>query len=128
MPIGENIKQLRANKGLTQEGFARETGISRSYLSDLENNRKSPTIETLEKIARKMNTSLKFLIGGSETMRGVYDLDQQQWYPDDISVDFNIIETRYATVSANSREEAEEIYRENPDDYQDFESKIEVYK
>ena len=128
MPIGENIKQLRTNKGLTQEGFARETGISRSYLSDLENNRKSPTIETLEKIARKMNTSLKFLIGGSETMRGVYDLDQQQWYPDDISVDFNIIETRYATVSANSREEAEEIYRENPDDYQDFESKIEVYE
>ena len=61
-------------------------------------------------------------------MRGVYDLDQQQWYPDDISVDFNIIETRYATVSANSIEEAEEIYRENPDDYQDFESKIEVYK
>ena len=61
-------------------------------------------------------------------MKGTYDLDEQQWYPDDISVDFNIIETRYATVSANSREEAEEIYRENPDDYQDIESKIEVYK
>ena len=82
MLIGENIKQLRANKGLTQEGFARETGISRSYLSDLENNRKSPTIETLEKIARKMNTSLKFLIGGSETMTGTYDMDQQQWFPE----------------------------------------------
>ena len=62
MLIGENIKQLRKSKGLTQESFANETGISRSYLSDLENNRKSPTIETLEKIARKMNTSLKFLI------------------------------------------------------------------
>ena len=57
-----------------------------------------------------------------------YDLNQQQFYPDDRSIDFNIIETRYATVSANSREEAEEIYRENPDDYQDIESKIEVYK
>lgn len=61
-------------------------------------------------------------------MTGTYDLDEMQWYPDDISVDFNIIETRYATVSANSREEAEEIYRENPDDYQDVKSKIEVYK
>ena len=81
MLIGENIKRLRADKGLTQELFAKETGISRSYLSDLENNRKSPTIETLEKIARKMNTSLKFLIGGSETMTGTYDMDQQQWYP-----------------------------------------------
>ena len=61
-------------------------------------------------------------------MKAVYDSNQQQFYPDDRSIDFNIIETRYATVSANSREEAEEIYRENPDDYQDFESKIEVYK
>lgn len=61
-------------------------------------------------------------------MRGIYDLDNQQFYPDDRSIDFNIIETRYATVSANSREEAEEIYRENPDDYQDIPSKVEVYK
>jgi len=61
-------------------------------------------------------------------MRGIYDLDNQQFYPDDRSIDFTIIETRYATVSANSKEEAEEIYRENPDDYQDIESKIEVYK
>ncbi|MGH2110091.1 hypothetical protein [Jeotgalibaca porci] len=61
-------------------------------------------------------------------MRGIYDLDNQQFYPDDRSIDFSIIETRYATVSANSREEAEEIYRENPDDYQDIPSKVEVYK
>lgn len=61
-------------------------------------------------------------------MRGIYDLDNQQFYPDDRSIDFNIIETRYATVSANSREEAEEIYRENPDDYQDAPSNVEVYK
>ena len=61
-------------------------------------------------------------------MRGIYDLDNQQFYPDDRSIDFSIIETRYATVSANSREEAEEIYREYPDDYQDIPSKVEVYK
>ena len=64
MDVGTKIKNLRKNKGLTQEGFARETGISRSYLSDLENNRKSPTIETLEKIAKKMNTFLYISIGG----------------------------------------------------------------
>lgn len=83
MQIGGNIKRIRMNKRLTQDEFSKETGISRSYLSDLENNRKSPTIETLEKIARKMNTSMKFLIGGSETMRGVYDLDEMQWFPAD---------------------------------------------
>lgn len=61
-------------------------------------------------------------------VEGAYDLNQQQWYPDDRSIDFNVIETRYATVSANSREEAEEIYRENPDDYQDFPSNIKIYE
>ena len=64
MSIGEKIKKLRTYKGLTQELFAKEIGISRSYLSDLENNRKSPTIETLEKIAKKMNTFLYISIGG----------------------------------------------------------------
>ena len=61
-------------------------------------------------------------------MKGVYDPNQQQWFPDDMSIDFNIIETRYATVSAKSREEAEELYRENPDEYQDFPSHIKVYE
>ena len=61
-------------------------------------------------------------------MEGVYDSNQQQFYPDDRSIDFNIIETRYATVSANSIEEAEELYRENPDEYQDFPPNIKVYE
>ena len=66
MVVGENIKRIRTNKRLTQEEFAKEVGISRSYLGDLENNRKSPTVETLEKISRKMETSIEFLIGGNE--------------------------------------------------------------
>ena len=63
MKIGENIKRIRTNKCLTQEEFAKEVGISRSYLGDLENNRKSPTVETLEKISSKMETSAEYLIG-----------------------------------------------------------------
>jgi len=57
-----------------------------------------------------------------------YDKNEQQFYPDDRNFDFNIVETRYATVSANSREEAEEIYRDNPDEYQDFPPYIKVYE
>lgn len=57
-----------------------------------------------------------------------YDKNEQQFHPDDRSIDFNIVETRYATVSAKSREEAEELYRENPDEYQDFPSYIKIYE
>ena len=63
MKIGENIKRIRINRGLTQEEFAKEVGISRSYLGDLENNRKSPTVETLEKISVKMETAIEYLLG-----------------------------------------------------------------
>ena len=57
-----------------------------------------------------------------------YDNNEQQFYPDDRNIDFNIVETRYATVSAKSKEEAEELYRENPDEYQDFPSYIKIYE
>ena len=63
MKIGESIKRIRTNRGLTQEEFAKEVGISRSYLGDLENNRKSPTVETLEKISVKMETAIEYLLG-----------------------------------------------------------------
>ena len=66
MKIGESIKRIRTNRGLTQEEFAKEVGISRSYLGDLENNRKSPTVETLEKISIKMETATEYLLGGKD--------------------------------------------------------------
>lgn len=64
LSIGEKIKRVRTNKGLSQQDFAEATGLSRTYISDLENNRKSPSVKTLEKIAKKMNTFLYISIGG----------------------------------------------------------------
>ena len=73
MKIGENIKRIRTNKRLTQEEFAKEVGISRSYLGDLENDRKSPTVETLEKISSKMETTVRYLLGGNEVNNKAID-------------------------------------------------------
>ena len=73
MKIGENIKRIRTNKCLTQEEFAKEVGISRSYLGDLENDRKSPTVETLEKISSKMETTVRYLLGGNEVNNKAID-------------------------------------------------------
>ena len=73
MKIGENIKRIRTNKRLTQEEFAKEVGISRSYLGDLENDRKSPTVETLEKISSKMGTTVRYLLGENEVNNKAID-------------------------------------------------------
>lgn len=59
MDIGNAIKSIRIEEQMTQEEFANKAGISRSYLGDLENNRKSPSVETLQKIATALNKKIK---------------------------------------------------------------------
>ena len=66
MSIGENIKKIRKENGLTQAEFSKKIGISLTYLSDLENNRKSPSVETLDKMAEKLGVSTTYLINGDK--------------------------------------------------------------
>lgn len=49
------IKEIRVEKGLTQIELARKANISQSYLSELESNKKSPTLRQLCKIADALN-------------------------------------------------------------------------
>lgn len=66
MSIGESIKKIRKENGLTQAEFSKKIGISRTYLSDLENSRKSPSVETLDKIANKLDVSTTYLLNGDK--------------------------------------------------------------
>lgn len=72
LSIGENLKLIRKQKKQSQTLFAKSLGISRTYLSDLENDRKSPSIETVTKIADKLNVSTMYLLEGKYTTE---DLD-----------------------------------------------------
>jgi transcriptional regulator with XRE-family HTH domain len=47
--FGAALKQIRKNKGLTQEDFSQIS--SRTYLSTLERGLKSPTLEKVEQLA-----------------------------------------------------------------------------
>lgn len=49
--IGVVIKKLRAEKGISQEKLALDTGIGRRYMSDVENGRRNVSLEIVEKIA-----------------------------------------------------------------------------
>lgn len=66
MSIGENVKAIRKEKKLTQSELAEEMGISRSYLSDIENNRKNPSIKTLTSLANKLDVSVVYLMTGKK--------------------------------------------------------------
>ena len=56
--VGYAIKELRESYRETQQQFADRIGISRTYLNDLENNRKSSSVRTLNQIADKLNMKL----------------------------------------------------------------------
>ena len=60
--IGQNIKNIRLSKGITQLVLATKLDADKSYVSKLENGKFNPTINTLEKIANVLSVSIKDLI------------------------------------------------------------------
>jgi len=60
----KNLKELRKQKGWSQERLAREANISYHTLIKLEqNNIKNPKIETVIKLANALGVSLDELVG-----------------------------------------------------------------
>jgi transcriptional regulator with XRE-family HTH domain len=58
--FGERVRQLREKKGLTREGLAEQCGLSAVYLKKLEaGDRLTPTLQTLDRIARALGATLK---------------------------------------------------------------------
>ena len=55
--LGEQIRKARLKAGLTQEELAFEAGVSRQYVSLLELNEKSPTVDTLIRLCQAMGAS-----------------------------------------------------------------------
>ena len=55
--VGNNVRQARLKKGLTQEKFAEKTGFSQQYLSGLENGKRNPSILTIYELAQALGVS-----------------------------------------------------------------------
>lgn len=49
--LGKRIKQAREGKGLKAKFVASKVGISHNYLSQIENDKRIPAVETLQAIA-----------------------------------------------------------------------------
>ena len=57
------IQKYRIAQGLTQENLAERVDLSVSYISEIENGKKRPSLKTLEKIAAALDVSLISLMG-----------------------------------------------------------------
>lgn len=62
--LGKRIAELRRKRGFSQEGFAHECGIHRSYMGAVERGEKNITIQQLTKIAKYLKISFTELFKG----------------------------------------------------------------
>ncbi len=95
MKLNLIIKSLREDKGLTQEKLAEEAGLTRGYISRMEGGTysvDSPSIKTLQKIAKGLSVPLEFILSKAGVtqedyiknastpifLRAKYNLDEEQ--------------------------------------------------
>ena len=62
MSLGENIKRLRKEKGITAKKLAEQAGLSVGYLSDIERDKQDPSLRKLRDIAEALGTTTSFLL------------------------------------------------------------------
>jgi len=52
--VGQNVRKFRQAKGWSQEEFADECGLHRTYVSGVERGVRNPTVTVLHKIAKAL--------------------------------------------------------------------------
>jgi transcriptional regulator with XRE-family HTH domain len=61
--LGEAIRRLRLEAGMSQEAFAGQCGLHRTYVGCIERGEKTITIETAQKLAQALGLTLARLFG-----------------------------------------------------------------
>jgi transcriptional regulator with XRE-family HTH domain len=59
--VARNIRRLRVAKGLSQEAFAVDARIDRTYVSRLERELENPSVEVLSRIAKALHVDIREL-------------------------------------------------------------------
>lgn len=81
--LGQQLKQLRNNKKLSQPEFAEQVGIEQSYLSKLENDKSIPSNEIFRSLLRALDMSIdefmKPLMTSDDKVRLIQIPDVEQW-------------------------------------------------
>ena len=82
MNIGTQIQKIRRKNNISQGQLAKDCGITQTYLSLIEHNKKDPNISLLKVITAKLNIPLSLLL--------LMSLDKED-IPEDKSELFNEI-------------------------------------
>lgn len=67
--LGDEIRKSREEAGLTQEQLSYAASMDRTYISQLENNHKSPTVDAFFRLCDALNVSASGLLARVEATR-----------------------------------------------------------
>ena len=73
MRIEVLIRNVRAEKNVTLSGLARRSGVSVAHLSDIENERKSPSLLVMVRVAKALNVPITDLYRVKWWSMQIYD-------------------------------------------------------
>jgi transcriptional regulator with XRE-family HTH domain len=72
--VGERIRKRRLELGWTQDQLCQKAGISKGFLSDLENDKRNVSATNLLDIARALSLSLDYLMTGDASVKTVTEV------------------------------------------------------
>lgn len=62
--FGKRIRELRLQKGWSQEELADKVGLHRTYIGTIERGEQNVSIDNIEKLAKTLGTTLQQLFSG----------------------------------------------------------------
>jgi len=68
--LARKLRELRLKQGITQERLAFLARLHSTYISMLENGRKSPTVDALERIAQALGVRISSIFASAEQSCG----------------------------------------------------------
>ncbi len=78
MTLGERIKQLRKENGMTQVDMAQKLGVTKGTVSTWETDSRVPGFETLNQMCDMFQRSLDYLMGRSDDAMPPVRTDEEQ--------------------------------------------------
>jgi len=67
--LATSIRSLRLRSGLSQRQLAGRMSVPRTYVSKIENEKATPTLSSLERLARALEVTVPELLSGGEKSR-----------------------------------------------------------
>ena len=78
MQLGKKIRDLRLRRGMTVQQLAEASDLSKGFISQVENDRTSPSLATLQDLARALETSVAYLVVEEEPLPFVVRAAERQ--------------------------------------------------